>query len=88
MERLFPDFRPSRWWLRAFYLRNGVKSLVPKWTYPSAIRNKVKLDVARLRFCLKMSELLIKGTPVAMVDETTVNLWMRGGKVWTRTQPS
>ena len=78
----------STFWLRHFYLENKIKCLQPKWTYPSAWKNAEEIARTRLNFCLNLSKILLQAAPCCFVDETTVNLWMKGMKVWTHAAKS
>ena len=75
----------STFWLAAFYKKNGVKSPQAKWTFPSALKNMEEIRQQRVQTCFKLSEIILKGSPCCMVDETTVNLWMKSTRVWTTT---
>jgi hypothetical protein len=75
----------SSWWLKKFYNQHNIKCLQAKWTFPSALKNMEEISKQRLLFCFKMSEIIFLNKPCVMVDETTVNLWMKSTRVWTST---
>jgi hypothetical protein len=75
----------STWWLRKLYIKHDVKCLQAKWTFPSALKNMEEIQQQRVQFCFKLAEIIFKGHPCCMVDETTVNLWMKSTRVWTTT---
>ena len=63
----------SKYTLRNFYLRNGVKQ-TPAYAklYPNN-KNPVRLENERIEFAMRMSDWIVEGRPVIYFDETTFN---------------